>query len=268
MNELAQLQHDQQALLGALLGGRNSSALTACWQAGSPAQEKLARRGLQAYLANGDAVAERVLAAAYPVLLQLMDTDNFAPMASHYWRAHPPHRGDMACWGGGLADFIQAAPQLAGEPFLADVARVEWARHAAATAADAECDAASFGLLVSGEPAPLTLGLAPGFALVDSAWPVVSILNAHLVGHPTLHDAGIRLRDGVAECALVWRQGLRPRLRGCSAGEQALLYGLAARQPLEVVLAGLEAQGLALDFAGWLATAVQSGLVIRAVALE
>ena len=50
----------------------------------------------------------------------------------------------MACWGDEFAGFIDAAPQLATEPYLGDIARLEWLMHEASSAADIEADLASF----------------------------------------------------------------------------------------------------------------------------
>ena len=267
MTATAQLHHEQQALLQAVLGQRDSKALAACWRAPNPAHEKLARRGLLAYVANGEALAERALSAAYPVLTQLIGIENFAPVARHYWRTCPPERGDMGCWGSTLAAFIETAPQLVDEAYLGDVARVEWALHLAATAPDREPDMASFGLLASGDTTRLTLMLAPGFALVSSPHPVVSIVQAHLTGSPTLAEAGRRLSAGTAECALVWRKGYRPMLRSCDAAGQFVLTGFAAGLALDEVIAGLGDREPAFDLGAWLEQSVQSGLVIGAAAL-
>jgi hypothetical protein len=197
---------------------------------------RLARRGLQAYQANGLALAERALGAAYPVLAQLIGDESFAPLARHFWRRHPPGRGDMACWGDVLAAFLEASPQLADEPYLGDVARVEWALHQAATAADAQPDPHSFALLSSADPAELTLTLGAGVFLLASVYPVASIVNAHLLGEPALAEAAALLRAGAAEHALVWRQGFKPRVCAITAAEYALLAALQAGSSLEAAL--------------------------------
>ena len=80
----------------------------------------------------------------------------FKHLAREYWHARPPERGDMGEWGSELADFLEAAPQLADEPFLGDVARIEWALHRAGTARDAVPDLSSFALL--SESSSATLG--------------------------------------------------------------------------------------------------------------
>ena len=266
--ELADLLHDQSLLLQSLFAGGDSAHLLARLQ-GNGKRAALANRGLEAYRANAGALAERALGAAYPVLAQLMGDESFAPLARYFWQHAPPQRGDVARWGAALPDFLDAAPQLASEPFLGDVARVEWALHAAATAQDATLDAASFALLASGDPEQTTLSLSDGTTTLASAYPVVSIMHAHLHGEPTLAQAAALLGDGIGEHALVWRRGLKPDVRLATAAEHALVRALQAGLSLDAALTtacALESDGnaTAFDFNSWLAQAVQTGLVTGA----
>ena len=266
--ELADLLHDQSLLLQSLFAGGDSAHLLARLQSDGK-RAALVNRGLEAYRANAGALAERALGAAYPVLAQLMGDESFAPLARYFWQHAPPQRGDVAQWGAALPDFLDAAPQLASEPFLGDVARVEWALHAAATAQDATLDAASFALLASGDPEQTTLSLSDGTTTLDSAYPVVSIVHAHLHGEPTLAQAAALLGDGIGEHALVWRRGLKPDVRLATAAEHALVRALQAGLSLDAALTtacALESDGnaTAFDFNSWLAQAVQTGLVTGA----
>jgi hypothetical protein len=280
MTPADQLADDQQRLLRAVLGGHEDAALWALLPpppASNPADTSLQRRGLQAYQSHGLALAARALQAAYPVIAELMGEDNFAALAPHFWRAHPPTTGDMGCWGDGLAGFLAAAPQLADEPFLADVARVEWALHRAAFAADAAPDLASLALLAEEAPATPSLLLSPGVWLLDSAYPVVSLIHAHRLPpehrQSALAQAAALLAHGTGENALVWRAGFKPMLRATSAAEHALLAALQARQSLEAALlpthfAGDTEIDAAFDFTGWLIQAVNTGLVTGACLLD
>lgn len=264
---VAELAQDQSRLLDALFAGSDPARYTAAFMQDletGGARLALAERGLLAYRANATALAERALAAAYPVLAQLIGDESFAPLARHFWRHAPPLRGDVAQWGAALADFVDAAPQLSSEPFLGDVARIEWALHCAATAADSTADIASFALLASGDPEQATLTLSDGVTTLASAWPVVSIINSHLYAEPALAQAAALLAAGVSEHALVWRQGFKPRLRLCSAAEHALVKALQAGLWLEAALSATSGDGDDLDFSSWLTEAVQSGLVTGA----
>lgn len=251
------LAAQQQALLDAVLVWPRDNAI-----------EKIAidasrtgARGLKAYQFNGHALAERALMAAYPVVTQLLGAESLGALARAFWHTQPPTCGDLAQWGEGLAAFIGASAQLTDEPYLADVARVEWALHTSASAADGAADPASLALLMTQDPAELRLRFAPGCRVLASAWPVVSLINAHGVGHPSLMDAGQRVRDAVAETALVCRAGLRPAVREACAGESELVTALLAGQSLAKALDGAPA----LDFNHWLPQAVQTQLLLGVV---
>lgn len=261
---MSTLASRQQALLDALFAwpsdaATNNMALYTCnaWPI-----------GLKVYQTNGHALAERALQAAYPALAQLLGQESLCALARVFWHAHPPVRGDLAQWGAGLADFVRASEQLGAEPYLADVAAVEWALHRSASAANQVADAASFALLTQRDPGALQLRLAPGCAVVQSRWPVASIVAAHLdrrPGHPPdLREAGRRLRAGVAEAAVVWRAGLQPRMRAALAGEAAFVGALLDGLGLG---AALDAAPV-LDFKAWLALAAQTHLVLGARVLD
>lgn len=258
----------QQALLQALLARPGSTDAHACEErlAGFiDASNPQTARGLAAYRANGHAMAERALLSAYPVVAQLIGADNFARLARDLWHNHPPQRGDLAQWGDALPGFLRHNAQLADVPYLSDVAHTEWALHTAASAADIAPDPGSFARLALEAPEGLTLTLAPGMAVVCSAYPVASLIGAHLDATPRLDEAAQRLRDGQGEHALVWRQGHRPRLQNlhpsASALLQALLAGANLHQALDAAFA--EAEGAnAFDFSAWLSAAVIDALVI------
>lgn len=222
-------------------------------------------RSLAAYRANGHALAERSLLAAYPVIAALIGGDNFALLARDLWHRHPPQCGDLARWGDALPGFLQTNQQLAEAPYLGDVARAEWALHHAAGSPDAEPDLPSFARLGQEDPQGLALTLAPGTAVVSSLYPVASLITAHLHGTPSLAVAAQRLRDGRGEHALVWRQGLRPRIAGISptaaALVQAQLNGADLPQSLDAACADTD-PAEAFDFSAWLTAAVTDGLVI------
>lgn len=223
------------------------------------------RRGLVAYRSHAAAQAVRALAAAYPALARMLGEENLDALARELWREQPPLCGDLAQWGAALAGLIGRLPDLvAAEPYLADVARAEWALHQAAMAADAMADPPSYALLANADPAELRLALAPGTACIASAWPVVTLIQAHASEPPELGMAASRLAAGVAETALVWRQGFRPQLRIAHAGEAAFIA--AVQQGLSLLDALAKAADF--DFNAWLVPAVHDGLLLRVLALD
>lgn len=221
------LAHQQRALLRALWLPHYETAMTLVGPHLARA-DAAALRGLRAYRSHGRALAERALAAAYPRVREALGDENFAGMARAHWLRHPPARGDVACWGGELARHIESLPQLAHDaPGLADLARVDWAMHRAATAPDAVGKLETLRRLTECDPDHVTLRLAPATACV--------------AGH------------------LVWRHGLAPRCRPLTAGESPFIGALLAGQSLGAALAAAP-----IDFGAWLAAAVNEGLVLGA----
>ncbi len=257
---MSSLALQQQALLDALFARPANDAIRNLY---TQAQDPHGR-GLKVYQANGHMLAWSALRAAYPVVEQMLGEESFADVARALWHAQPPVRGDIAQWGGELADFLQASGQLQDEPYVPDVARLEWCLHQASLALDAVADMATLALLTSHAPEQLRVALAPGTAVLRSIWPVASILGAHLDGSPTMQEAGAQLRARVAQDALVWRQGMRAQARLAMPGEldyvAVLLQGGTLAQALDAAAD--------LDFGQWLPAAVQTGLLIAVTALD
>lgn len=243
----------QQRLL-AVLGGSATLADIAPWLRDSTLR---AQRGLQAYAAHAGALAERALAAAFPTTAQLVGEAGFAALARALWRAHPPLLGDVTQWGDALPGFIAASPSLAGEPYLADVARLDWAVHQAEQAGDAGAATTGLELLATADPDRLWLHPAAGTTLLSSGHPVATIWLAHCsTAADRFAPARQALAGGVGEHALVWRRGHRAQvavLPGLAAGfTRAVLAG----QPLGPALEGAD-PGFAFD--AWLVAALQQG---------
>ena len=241
MSALARAQH---ALLDALLQPR-------------PPQDGWDAAGIDVYRANAHAHAERTLAATYPVVHALVGDEAHHALARALWHHHPPTRGDLAEWGGALAGFIEAQHDLAGLPWLGDVARVEWALHQAGRAPDARPDPASFGLLQQHAPEHLRAVLAPGTSLIESPWPVLSVIDAHLHGDPGFDEVAERLRQHVSEAVRVWRPDGQVRAAVIDAGVAHFEGLLAAGHSL-----GHALDAAPVDIAAWLPEAVQHGRLL------
>jgi Putative DNA-binding domain len=241
----ASLAKQQNALLGSIFAARADAT----------------SRGLAAYRANAHASAERALQAAYPVVMQLMGEENFYYLARDFWHQYPPQRGDLAQWGYALPEFLAAAEQLADTPYLADVAHIEWALHCCAGAADCAQDTASFAALARHAPEALSFFTAPGSVVLPSAYPATAVVLAHQ-GQGSMEHAAALWRAGVAQTALVWRQGFAPHLRVLHATEIAFTRAACAGQTLAQALDLAHAD---FDFSAWLASNVLNGLLLGAV---
>jgi hypothetical protein len=221
-----------------------------------------ALRGLRAYRANAEASSARALAAAFPTVQMLLGDEDFDHLAHEFWRADPPLRGDLGEWGDALPKWIAGHRGLAAWPYLADCARLDWALHRCERAQDAVLDADSIARLGDTDPSQLVIELAPGLALVESAWPIAAIREAHAAYTSRDEHAFDAVRDAIAqqrgECAWVSREGFK--------GVACAVDPVTARW-IRSVLRGddlahaLDDAGAGFDFTAWLTGALQSNWV-------
>jgi hypothetical protein len=223
--------------------------------------------GLAAYRGNAAATAERVLAAAYPTVRALLGEEALAGLARQLWQRHPPRHGDLGAWGDALPDWLAKLPEAQAWPYLADCARLDWARHTAERAMDATADAGSLALLGTQDPAALTIALRPGLSVIRSAWPLVMLWEAHQQAEAASSGHFDRLRqalaNGQAENAVVWRPRWRAEVAALPNDMADWMAALLAQPPRP--LAELLAQA-PTDFAfgAWLETALRRGWIWRA----
>lgn len=234
-------------------GDRQQRLLDALWRRPHTLPETA---GLRAYRAHAGAAAERALAAACPTVQQLMGEDSFAALARALWHHAPPDRGDLAQWGDALPAFLAADSSLSGEPYLADVARVDLALHSAESAADAALDPATLQRLAGHPPETLRLRLAPGATLVVSPHPVATIVNAHRsAAEDRFAPVRAAFAAGQGEAAFVWRRGWRGDVAALDASEAAFVQALLAGADLAAALDAAPE----LDFETWLGRALGDG---------
>lgn len=238
----------QRELLRAIQGRGATSVTGLVPLAGRRGAAAAPDAGLAVYRANAQAHARRALAAAYPTVSQLVGDEGFAALATALWRAQPPVCGDLAWFGHGLGDWLAEAGVLSEEEaYLPDVARLEWAVHRAGFAADPAGPATGLSLLADAEPDSVGARFTPGLSVLASAWPVVTIWQAHRGDAPTSADAaGGRfdaareaLAAGRAEQALVWRRGWQVEVGTTAAAEAAFMEMLMAGSSLGQALAAL-----------------------------
>ncbi|MBA5604205.1 putative DNA-binding domain-containing protein [Duganella sp. FT3S] len=170
------------------------------------------------------------LADTFPVCLALVGQQFFRPMAHAFVRNHPPKSPVLAWYGDAFPDFVSHFLAAASVPYLADVARLEWAWVRAYHAADDDTlDARAPGALL--ENPDLLPGLRmrfhPSVQVVSSQYAIVSIWGAH---------QGWRNLDAVnpylPEAALVARPGIEVTCIPISAAQATLFQALQSGAPL------------------------------------
>lgn len=119
------------------------------------------------------------LEATFPVLRRRVGDEYFAQLATEYRALHPSRSGDLHWVGRDFAEFL--AGHLDDDyVWLADLARLEWARECAALDADAPSIAADRLATIPPESLEhVTFSLQPSLKLVASAFPVFSVWLAN-----------------------------------------------------------------------------------------
>lgn len=217
--------------------------------------------GLSAYRANARAIAARALEAAFPVLHQLIGAEDFAAMAWALWRERPPRRGDLAWFGEDLPAWLQAGMDRLDEPYLPDVARLEWAVHRAQFAQDHDGPPQGLHRLAEDDPGTLAARFVPGAALVASAHPVAAIWLAHqpereAEGEARFAAVRAAFESGQGEAALVWRSGWRVRVTPLPPPQAGFTRDLLAGESLGTALAAADP---GFSFEAWLVRALSEG---------
>ncbi|MDE2442405.1 MAG: putative DNA-binding domain-containing protein, partial [Betaproteobacteria bacterium] len=170
------------------------------------------------------------LADTFPVVQQLVGEDFFHAMAREHARKHPPTSPVLAFYGQDFPEFIASFEAAASLPYLADIARLEWAYVCAFHAADAlplPTQALAERLSQPERLAITRLRFAPAVRLIRSNHAVVSIWHAH-----QLADEGAAIDPACAESALVVRPELTVQIVPLSELAADFLSELIAGQSL------------------------------------
>lgn len=169
------LREIQYGVRLAVLGGDTSAIVSAVRGDGiDPAAR------LEIYRHTTMTTLTEALQATFPVVCRLVDLRFFAYAAAEFIRSRPPQNAVLFEYGAGFADFLAGFPPCAGLPYLADVARLEWAVNGAFHTEDAQAiDPAMLARLPGAETARLRLQLHPSYRLLNSPWPVDRIWAAN-----------------------------------------------------------------------------------------
>lgn len=200
------------------------------------------------------------LKATFPVVCRLVDERFFAYAAHEYLREHPPRSRCLVEYGADFPDFLAGFDPCKSLPYLADVARFEWALHIAATVREApplEMDA--LAAIPAERAGYVGFRLQPSVSYFASPWPIDAIWRANQEGEVPpvdLASGGSLLEIRHAGKTVAWRR-LDP---GTFAFRMGLADGLVLaaaianatqRHPEFDGTVGLHrvfAEGLAVDF--------------------
>ncbi|WP_426110804.1 DUF692 family multinuclear iron-containing protein [Massilia sp. PWRC2] len=154
---------------------RDAAAADISSFAGSQVSQRLAM-----YRGQQRGTWHKTLAAAFPVLQQLVGDEFFAGASAAFGLAQPPREADLNAFGAAFPDFLANFAPAADYPYLADMGRLEWALHCAYFADDAV--AVSALDLAGWTPQRFDdarFVLAPAVTLMAAPWPLASLWHAH-----------------------------------------------------------------------------------------
>lgn len=116
------------------------------------------------------------LLATYPLIEKLTGKEFATHLMRSFALENPPQEACLARYGAGLDRFIANFAPARTLPWLADVARLEWAMNEAYYAPDDEpLTPADLQAMRQDAMADMTLNLRPSARLIDSRWPLESI---------------------------------------------------------------------------------------------
>ncbi|HKW93711.1 MAG TPA: DNA-binding domain-containing protein [Methylomirabilota bacterium] len=251
MTSLRELQWDLRA---AVLGGDPAPAAAAVLDDGLTAAARL-----QIYRNHALTTLTGVLQAAFPVVCRLVDERFFGYAADQYIRTDPPSGPCLFEYGESFPAFLAEFPPCRTLPYLADVARLEWAVHRAPWAAERDPLAAeALQAVAPAHAGDLVLSLDPSCTLLASPWPIERIWRANQPegGEPVTVD----LRAGGAMLE-VRRRGDDVVIRELEPATYAFRAALASGRRLGEAVEAALARDAAFDLPGALRALVQEGLV-------
>jgi hypothetical protein len=253
--DISTLLELQMRLRRAVLGGDTGEIVAAIQGDGLDPAARVGIYRHHAFTTLGDA-----LQTTFPVVCRLVDKRFFAYAAHEYLRQHPPHSRCLVEYGADFADFLARFTPCEKLPYLADVARFEWALNLAATVGEAApLHAETLAAIPPGKAPYVALRLQPSLSYFASPWPIDTIWQANQadeVPPVDLASGGASLEIRRVGEAVSWR-----RLDlGTFAFRTALADGLVLaaamsvatfKDPafdLTVALRQVFSEGLAVDF--------------------
>ena len=219
------IRFDDDFAAALLAPARPTPAGLTAWNGSDPAQRFAVYRN-NVTVALIDAVAD-----TFPVTCELVGDDFFRAMAREFVRAEPPDSPVLAWYGETFPAFVERFGPAASVPYLADVARLEYARVQAFHAPDSGVPGNDEIATLLADPERLArtgIVLAPSVGLLRSPWAIVSVWSAHQ-GMGDLAD----IDPERPENALVSRCRQQVEVRSLTQGDAAFVHRLAAGDTLE-----------------------------------
>ena len=156
------------------------------------------------------------LKAIFPVIVRLVDMRFFGYLAHEFIKVQPPREARLAVYGKDFPAFIAGFPACRRLPYLADVARLEWAVNQAVCSGERLALGAEALACVPGPfVAESHIILQPSVRFAVSRWPVLDIWRTNQFDADE-HEV-VDLTDG-PQRIMVCRRGGRAMLHRLTPG--------------------------------------------------
>jgi len=165
-----------------------------------------ATKRMQIYQHIVENTLSEALRTSYPAIVLLVGAAFFDQAADRYMRHNPPQVGNLQTYGAQFPMFLAQMKEAASLPYLADMARLEWARQQAYLAGDAQALGASevAHQLQQFENKQVYLTLHPSVQCIHSSHRIVDIW------HYCMNQDGETLQlEGDGQSVLLWRDGVQ-----------------------------------------------------------
>ncbi len=224
---------------------------------------------LEIYRHNVFTNLSNALGDIFPVVKRVVGEGFFREAARVFIRDVPSTSGDLNRYGAAFGDFLAAYPHAAELPYLADVARMEWAWQEAFHAAEAApLDLARLAAIPAERHGGLRFVLHPSARLLASDYPLLAIWKVNQEGYSG--EMAVEWDSG-REHLLVFRPERDVGMQALTATEWHFLQACSQGADLETAIdyvennAGDSApdESDAFNLQGFLVESVQSGLIVN-----
>jgi hypothetical protein len=210
------------------------------------------------------------LAGDYPAVQALLGEEAFTALCHGYIQAHPSTHYSLRWFGRHLPTFLAATPYSREQPWLAELASLEWTFINAFDAADAAVVDESTVTTIAPEAWPgITVEFHPSVHLVDYHWNILDLWRTVRDGEDIPPPQAL---PGESAC-LIWRQEFTTRYRILETDEaqalKAAMQGTGFAGLCEIVGPAIADAGdengqleIALRCAGLLKTWLAEGMVM------
>lgn len=251
MSALTTLQSDFQDYVLGAAGEHPAIAGAVREQFGLKAGERLAIYH-NAYRSR----LREALSESYDKTWSYIGDDMFAGLADSYIAAHPSRHPNLRWFGAHFA--VHAARELADYPFVAELARFEWALGLAFDAPDADAlSAASVAGIAPEAWGAQVFGLHPSAQLLALEWNVVALWQALASDQP---PPGVE-QAGAPQTWLVWRTADQPHFRSLPAAEAQALHRIGSGATFGDVCLSAADEAAAFAMAGYLQSWLAQGVL-------